>query len=79
MHEPVYRMLAWYKSYNLAGRLRERLNRDRGASAVEYGLIIALIAGVIIVLVFTLGGRVAQYFHKTCDRMTDTPNVSNAC
>jgi len=81
MNEPLYRMLAWYKSYNLAGRLRHQLDRDRGASAVEYGLIIALVAGVIIVTVFALGGRLSQYFHTTCDKMTSNPasNTPNNC
>jgi pilus assembly protein Flp/PilA len=78
MNEPVYRILAWYLSYDLRGRLRDRLSRDRGASAVEYGLIVALIAGAIIVLVFTFGGRVANYFHTTCDRMTSN-TASNPC
>ncbi len=32
--------------------------RDRGATAVEYGLLVALIAAVIVVVVGTLGGRV---------------------
>lgn len=32
--------------------------RDRGATAVEYGLLVALIAAVIVVVVGTLGGKV---------------------
>ena len=35
---------------------------DEGATAVEYGLIIALIAGVIIAVVVTLGGTISQAF-----------------
>ena len=39
------------------------LNRDdRGATAVEYGLIVALIAAVIIGIVVTLGKQVADAF-----------------
>ena len=30
---------------------------DQGASAVEYGLLVAAIAAVIVVIVFLLGGR----------------------
>ena len=35
---------------------------DRGATAVEYGLIVALIAGVIITIVGLLGGRLTTMF-----------------
>ena len=70
MNEPVYRMLAWYRSYDLAGRLRDGLRRDRGASAVEYGLLVALIAGAILTLVFVFGGRVKGMFSSACDSMT---------
>jgi Flp pilus assembly pilin Flp len=69
MHESVYRILAWYLSYDLAGRTREWLNRDRGANAAEYALILAAVTGVIALLVFILGGRVKSLFQNTCDRM----------
>ena len=42
---------------------------DRGATAVEYGLIVALIAAVIIALVATLGGQVAAAFAKVIQGM----------
>ncbi len=35
---------------------------DEGATAVEYGLMVALIAGVIILTVTTLGGAVNDTF-----------------
>jgi pilus assembly protein Flp/PilA len=44
-----------------------RANRDRGATAVEYGLIVAAIAAVIVVVVFTLGGQVQGAFQHTSD------------
>ena len=49
-------------------RLRRsvRTTADRGASAVEYGLMIAAIAAVIVGAVFTLGGFVGSAFDKTC-------------
>jgi pilus assembly protein Flp/PilA len=40
------------------------LNRDRGATAVEYGLLVALIAAVIIVIVATLGKQIEAAFNK---------------
>jgi len=45
-----------------------RGQREQGASAVEYGLLIAAIAAVIAALVFSLGGVVSQAFasHSAC-------------
>lgn len=37
-------------------------HNDRGASAVEYGLLVALIAAVIIGTVFVLGGTLDNVF-----------------
>jgi pilus assembly protein Flp/PilA len=52
------------KSYlALQTYLTSLLSRDdRGATAVEYGLIVALIAAVIIGIVVTLGKQVADAF-----------------
>jgi pilus assembly protein Flp/PilA len=45
-------------------RLRATMASEEGASAVEYGLIVSLIAAAIVTLVSTLGGRVATAFSK---------------
>jgi pilus assembly protein Flp/PilA len=43
--------------------LRDNMaDRDRGATAVEYGLMVALIAGAIVLAVTTLGLKVNQIF-----------------
>jgi pilus assembly protein Flp/PilA len=39
---------------------------ERGASAVEYGLLIAGIAALIIIIVFAFGGVLSNVFSKTC-------------
>jgi pilus assembly protein Flp/PilA len=39
---------------------------ERGASAVEYGLLIAGIAALIVVAVFALGPIVREAFEDTC-------------
>lgn len=44
-------------------KLQSRLNSDRGATAVEYGLMVALIAIVIIVAVTLLGTRLSGLFN----------------
>jgi pilus assembly protein Flp/PilA len=40
--------------------------RDQGASAVEYGLLVAAIAAIIVVVVFTLGTKIKSAFSTTC-------------
>lgn len=44
---------------------------DRGATAVEYGLIVALIAAVIITIVLTLGGQITQAFQAVSTGLTN--------
>jgi pilus assembly protein Flp/PilA len=44
--------------------------RDQdGASAVEYGLLVAAIAAVIVIIVFALGGIIKDAFKSTCDNV----------
>ena len=45
---------------------------DRGASAVEYGLLIAAIAAVIVAVVFGLGDLVRDTFIDTCTQIENT-------
>ena len=40
---------------------------ERGASAVEYGLLIAGIAALIVVVVFAFGNVIKNIFQKTCN------------
>jgi pilus assembly protein Flp/PilA len=44
-------------------------NEERGASAVEYGLLIAGIAALIVVAVFALGPVVKGAFEDTCSNI----------
>ena len=46
-------------------RIRTALRHDDGASAVEYGLLVAAIAAVIVGIVFILGGQVKKAFTDT--------------
>ena len=50
---------------------------ERGASAVEYGLLIAGIAALIVVAVFALGPFVKDAFSDTCTAI-DSGNASLA-
>lgn len=65
----------------MLARLRKtvRLNDDEGASAVEYGLLVAAIAAVIIIIIFALGGVVKGVFKKTCDSISTNASVSGNC
>jgi pilus assembly protein Flp/PilA len=49
----------------MLGTIRRTLAREDGASAVEYGLLIAAIAAIIVGVVFLLGSRVRSTFSKT--------------
>ncbi|MBF4160559.1 Flp family type IVb pilin [Nocardioides acrostichi] len=42
---------------------------ERGASAVEYGLLVAGIAAVIVAIVVTLGGKIKGAFETTSNSM----------
>lgn len=54
----------------LQNMLTQSLARDdRGATAVEYGLIVALIAAVIVVIVATLGKQVSDAFSTVSANM----------
>jgi pilus assembly protein Flp/PilA len=47
--------------------LAARTDSERGASAVEYGLLIAGIAALIVVIVFAFGDNISDIFNDTCD------------
>lgn len=52
--------------------------REGGASAVEYGLLIAGVAAVIAAAVFLFGGSVLGLFQETCDSI-GTATGSGPC
>jgi pilus assembly protein Flp/PilA len=57
----------------LAAKVQTKIHgrKDRGATAVEYGLRVALIAVVIIVAVTTLGGALEDKFTEVGDSITN--------
>jgi pilus assembly protein Flp/PilA len=48
--------------HTLGYNLKSRLSSEKGATAVEYGIMVGLIAVVIIVAVSTLGGTLNGFF-----------------
>jgi pilus assembly protein Flp/PilA len=66
---------------NLLQRLAARKD-EKGASAVEYGLLVAAIAALIVVIVFALGGVVQDVFQSTCTEIVSeasTVSTSESC
>ena len=56
----------------LRGDFAARLSRDEeGATAVEYGLLVALIAAVIVATVALLGIEIEAAFDKVLGELTD--------
>ena len=49
---------------------------ERGASAVEYGLLIAGIAALIVVVVFAFGGVLQKIFSSTCNSVGASASAS---
>lgn len=54
----------------MSARLRRVISTgDHGASAVEYGLLVAGIAALIVTIVFVFGSFVTQIFEQTCEEI----------
>ena len=58
-------MLAVSRTFN------DLMSDEGGASAVEYGLLVAGIAAVIVIIVFSLGGIVKAAFQTVCTQMNN--------
>ena len=55
---------------------RLNVKSERGATAVEYGIMVALIAAVIIIAVIFLGRQTSRTFSCTADSLE---NSTNSC
>jgi pilus assembly protein Flp/PilA len=56
-----------------------QVKNDEGASAVEYGLLVAAIAALIVIVVFALGGVVKNVFQNTCDSIATKTSPAQTC
>lgn len=63
---------------HLMQRLGNRKD-ERGASAVEYGLLVAAIAALIVIIVFALGGVVKEVFTNTCTTISSKASTTAGC
>ena len=60
--------------------IRSVVRRDEdGASAVEYGLLIARIAALIVAVVFLFGGLIKNVFSNTCDKINNSASLGQTC
>ena len=57
-------------------RKARRTAADRGATAVEYGLMVAAIAAIIVAVVFGLGSLIRTTFDNTNTCITDNSAVA---
>jgi pilus assembly protein Flp/PilA len=55
--------------------LKSRLSSEKGATAVEYGIMVGLIAVVIIVAVSTLGGTLDGFFDSVNNELAPAAPV----
>ena len=62
----------------MLARIRKH-SRDEGASAVEYGLLVAAIAALIVIIVFALGGLVRDVFKDTCSKIDAKSSANATC
>jgi pilus assembly protein Flp/PilA len=51
---------------------------ENGASAVEYGLLVAGIAALIVAIVFLFGGVIKNAFSNTCNRVKQGSSTASA-
>ena len=56
-----------------------RLRNEDGASAVEYGLLVAGIAALIVAIVFLFGGVIKNAFSSTCGVVSSHGNSAATC
>ena len=56
-----------------------RQQDERGASAVEYGLLAVAVAALIVIIVFALGGVVGDLFGQSCDNIHAKASTSTTC
>jgi pilus assembly protein Flp/PilA len=49
--------------------VKNKFESEKGATAVEYGLLVALIAAVIVVVVALLGNQINTAFYKISDKI----------
>ena len=55
------------------GRIASLVKSEKGATAVEYGIMVAAIAAVIIAIVFSIGTEIRDAFQTVLTQLGGTP------
>ena len=56
-----------------------RSRDEEGASAVEYGLLAAGVAGIVFLIIFSFGGVVQNLFSESCSKVSTSVSVGGSC
>ena len=72
MNDQIHSFVATLRSLFIGRR------DEKGASAVEYGLLVAGIAAMIVAVVFLFGGMVSKVFNDTCSTIQAGGNEATA-
>jgi pilus assembly protein Flp/PilA len=64
--------------FEVIRRFTTHRHDEDGASAVEYGLLVAGIAALIVAVVFVFGGVIKSSFSKTCGKLSAGSGTSSA-
>ena len=68
-------IMSWARHVGVWFAARSIIKSERGATAVEYGIMVAMIAAVIIVSVIFLGKETSQTFSCTASSLSTSSNV----
>ena len=63
---------------SIAGRIRKVCDNESGATAIEYGLMIAAIGVAIIGIVFLLGADLAAFYEGVHEKLADKKECTQA-
>lgn len=66
-------MLEFFRNFKI------KSNDEDGASAVEYGLLVAGIAALIVAIVFAFGGIIRDAFQGTCETIAGSGSGTASC
>lgn len=61
---------------NLISAIKGFFWDEEGATAVEYGIMVALIAAAIVIIVYFVGQQVKQAFTDVCNAMANVTNMA---
>lgn len=62
---------------SLVSAIKVLLRDEKGATAVEYGVMVALVAAAIVVIVYFVGLQVKEAFNRVCTAIANL--VGGAC